>query len=217
MALINRKPDRGTVTLQAALPFGLLAGCYVVASFLRRQANPSAKRLPSLSAMADAVCRMAVLADPRTGQVQVWADTAASLQRLGLGLGVAFGLTLLLGLAIGMLPHVRALLATRVDVVSMVPPLALLPILFILLGLGEASKVTLIVIGAMPGMMRDLSLRVQELPREQMTKALTPGRNLMADRAARGVAAGDAPAADITAPATGPGLAVVDRCRGDFG
>lgn len=55
----------------------------------------------------------------------------------------------------------------------MVPPLALLPILFIVLGLGEVSKVTLIVIGVAPILIRDLALSAQALPREQIIKAET--------------------------------------------
>ena len=57
----------------------------------------------------------------------------------------------------------------------MVPPLALLPILFIVMGLGEARKIALIVIGIAPVMIRDLALRVLELPREQFIKAQTLG------------------------------------------
>ncbi len=51
---------------------------------------------------------------------------------------------------IGLFPYVRALLAPFIAAISMVPPLALLPILFIVMGLGEASKITLIVIGVAP-------------------------------------------------------------------
>lgn len=57
----------------------------------------------------------------------------------------------------------------------MIPPMALLPILFIVLGLGELSKVALIVLGVAPFMMRDLALRVSELPKEQIIKAETLG------------------------------------------
>jgi NitT/TauT family transport system permease protein len=57
----------------------------------------------------------------------------------------------------------------------MVPPLALLPILFIVMGLGENSKIALIVIGTLPCMIRDLAMKVQELPREQIVKAQTLG------------------------------------------
>ncbi len=75
----------------------------------------------------------------------------------------------------GMLPYLRALLASFVGAVSMVPPLALLPILFIALGLGETAKITLIAIGVTPVMIRDLAGRVGELPREQIVKAETLG------------------------------------------
>ena len=72
-----------------------------------------------------------------------------------------------------MLPYARSLLAPFVAFVSMVPPLALLPILFIVLGLGEAAKITLIVIGVTPIMVRDLALKTQEIPREMIVKAET--------------------------------------------
>ena len=49
----------------------------------------------------------------------------------------------------------------------MVPPLALLPILFIVMGLGEASKITLIVIGTSLKLTRDIVLRVEDIPGEQ--------------------------------------------------
>ena len=67
-------------------------------------------------------------------------------------------------------------LAAFVAVVSMVPPLALLPILFITFGLDELSKVVLIVIGIAP-CPRPRSARSGslELPREQLIKAQTLG------------------------------------------
>ena len=55
----------------------------------------------------------------------------------------------------------------------MVPPLALLPVLLIVMGLGEASKIALIVIGVAPVMIRDLALKAIELPREMIVKAET--------------------------------------------
>jgi NitT/TauT family transport system permease protein len=50
-----------------------------------------------------------------------------------------------------------------VAVLSMVPPLALLPILFIVMGLGEASKITLIVVGTTLKLIRDIALRVGDI------------------------------------------------------
>jgi NitT/TauT family transport system permease protein len=57
----------------------------------------------------------------------------------------------------------------------MIPPLALLPILFIVFGLGELSKVVLIVIGITPFLIRDLSQRTLDIPRELIVKAETLG------------------------------------------
>ncbi len=73
------------------------------------------------------------------------------------------------------MPRIRALLLPLLSTVAMIPPLAMLPILFIILGLEEAAKITLIVIGILPCMARDLSLRIAELPEEQLVKAQTLG------------------------------------------
>jgi NitT/TauT family transport system permease protein len=55
--------------------------------------------------------------------------------------------------------------------------MAVLPVLFIVFGLGEVSKVVLIVVGITPFIVRDLQQRVQELPRELIIKAQTLGAN----------------------------------------
>ena len=173
MRLINLHPDRGTRLMLGMLPFAGLVLAYLVGSAVRLAANPADKLLPAFTTLAASIDRLAFLPDPRTGDYLLWADTLASLSRLGWGLGLATGGALAIGLAVAVLPLARALLAPLVAFVSMVPPLALLPILFILLGLGEVSKVALIVIGIMPVMTRDLALAASALPREQIVKAET--------------------------------------------
>ncbi|WP_246251766.1 ABC transporter permease subunit [Parasulfitobacter algicola] len=79
------------------------------------------------------------------------------------------------GLLIGLLPYVRTTFTQFVAVTSMIPPLAVLPILFIVFGLGELPKVVLIVIGILPFLICDLSWREREIPREQIVKAETLG------------------------------------------
>ncbi|QYK40728.1 MAG: ABC transporter permease subunit [Paracoccaceae bacterium] len=173
MRWINAAPSRQARLALACLPFALLVLAYLVGSAVRLAENPADKLLPSLAALADAVDRMAFTPDPRTGAYLLWTDTLASLVRLGAGLGISAAVALLAGLAIGVLPVARAALAPFVTFLSMVPPLALLPILFIVLGLGETSKVALIVIGVAPILTRDLALAVLALPREQIVKAET--------------------------------------------
>jgi NitT/TauT family transport system permease protein len=175
MRWINAKPDRGGRLLLALLPFLLVFASYAMGSLERLAQNPNDKLLPGLTPLAAAVGRVALMPDERTGTYLLWSDTTASLTRLSAGLGIATILALLIGVTVGMLPYLRALLASFVAAVSMVPPLALLPILFIVMGLGEASKIALITIGIAPIMIRDLALKVLELPREQIVKAETLG------------------------------------------
>lgn len=177
MRLINLKPSRTNQLLLALAPFALLILAYALGSAARLAENPSDKLLPAVSSLVDAINRMAFTEDARTGEYLFWSDTLASLGRLGAALGISTAIALLFGMVIGMFPYVRALLAPFFAAISMVPPLALLPILFIVMGLGETSKITLIVIGVSPIMVRDLALRVLELPREQIVKAETLGGN----------------------------------------
>ena len=174
---MNRRPGRvGTFAL-GALPLVLILLLYLVGSDLRLSENPDDKLLPPLSAMGESFYNAAFVPHRRTGELQLWHDTAASLTRLGLGLAISALIGLAFGIATGLIPYARATLAPLIAVLSMIPPLAVLPILFIVFGLGEASKVVLIVIGIAPFITRDLALRVAEIPAEQLIKAQTLGAN----------------------------------------
>ena len=172
---MNIVPARGSRILLAMLPFILIAIVYVIGSAERRAANPDDKLLPPISEMVETSKRLAAEPDRRSGDYVLWADTIASLQRLALGLGIAALTGLVLGVAIGLLPLAGAGFGTLVAVLSMIPPMAVLPILFIVFGLGELSKVMLIIIGVTPMLVRDLSLEVAAMPREQLIKAQTLG------------------------------------------
>jgi NitT/TauT family transport system permease protein len=172
---MNVTPGRGSRALLAFVPFALVALLYVAGSAERRAANPDDKLLPPVSEMAQTIHRLAAEPDRRSGEIVLWVDTVASLRRLALGLGVATLVGLAFGLTIGLLPFVGATLGTLVAVLSMIPPMAVLPVLFIVFGLGELSKVVLIVIGIAPFLIRDLALAVGNLPREQLVKAQTLG------------------------------------------
>jgi NitT/TauT family transport system permease protein len=175
MRLINRHPDRSGRLLLILLPFALLLFAYFAGSTARLAENPNDKLLPSAAQMAAAVDRLAFTEDKRSGNYLFWKDSASSLKRLGLGIGIAALAGLCLGIAAGILPLFGAPLSPLLTVLSMVPPLAILPILFITFGLGELSKVMLIVIGITPVLARDLEQRAREIPQEILIKAQTLG------------------------------------------
>lgn len=175
MRLINIKPGRmGTVVL-AALPFILVLVAYTLGSAARLAENPTDKVLPSFVSMAEAVKSYAFEPDPRSGNYLLWTDTAATVARLLAALAISTTIALVCGIVIGLLPIARTTFGPIVAVASMVPPLALLPILFIAVGLGEASKIALVVIGTALKLTRDVALRVEDIPREQIIKAETLG------------------------------------------
>lgn len=175
MRWVNRRIRRGNGLLLGALPIALLLMVYIVAAAGRHAANPSDKVLPLPRQMAEAMAALLFRPDPLSGQLLFWADTLASLQRLGLGLGISTLSALLVGLVLGALPPVRATFGPLVTGIAVIPPIALLPILFIAFGLGETAKVALIVIGIAPFMIRDIAAHVAALPREQIVKAQTLG------------------------------------------
>ena len=175
MRLVNRRPGVALRAALVGLPFVLAFLAYAIGSEIRLAENPSDKLLPAPSTVFDTAVRLFSEADRRSGRILLWHDTWASLRRLSLGVGISALAATALGLAIGLLPHARAALAGFVAVVSMIPPLAVLPILFIVFGLGELSKVVLIVVGILPFLIRDLSARVMEIPRETIVKAETLG------------------------------------------
>ena len=172
---INARPNAALVVTLGALPFLVLLVVYLIASDFRLQENPDDKLLPALGSFAETVRLYAWEPDRRSGDILLWTDTAASLTRLGWGLLICAVAGLICGTLLGALPYVRAALSPLVGAVALVPPLAVLPILFIVFGLGEASKIALIVIGILPFLIRDLALRVEEIPREHIVKALTLG------------------------------------------
>ncbi|SDZ40103.1 NitT/TauT family transport system permease protein [Jannaschia faecimaris] len=175
MRLINIKPGRLLGVALMLLPFVAIFVAYAVGSDIRLTANPADKLLPAPQKVWGTAIRLMTEADRRSGDILFWQDTWASLQRLALGIGISALVGLVFGLAIGLLPMARSLLEQFVAVISMIPPLALLPILFIVFGLGELSKVVLIVVGTLPFLIRDLSQRVLEVPQELIVKAQTLG------------------------------------------
>jgi NitT/TauT family transport system permease protein len=175
MRWVNRKVSRSEGTLLGALPILLLLLVYLLVAAQRHAINPADKVLPLPGAMAQGLSQLLFVPDQLTGKLLFWADTLASLYRLGIGLGIATATALILGLALGALPLVRATFSPLVTSIAVIPPIALLPILFIALGLGETAKIALIVIGITPVMTRDIMAHVAALPREQIVKAQTLG------------------------------------------
>lgn len=175
--LINQKPSKIHAWVWGLLPLLILLALYVSASDARLAINPADKLMPSFASMQEAMTRMAFEPNKRTGDYLLWVDTWSSLKRLGAGVAIAALLGLVIGIATGAIPYLNSIFSPLLTVVSLIPCLALLPILFIVLGLGEVSKIVLIVIGITPFIAREIQQRAGEIPSEQLIKAQTLGAN----------------------------------------
>ncbi len=161
--------------LLAALPFLISIFTYTFFSAKRHEANPSEKLMPSWSQMVKRTTELATVPNKRTGKLVFWDDTWSSVIRIAKGVGLATLVSVMLALFIGVFPAGHALGQNFTNTISFIPPVAILPILLVAIGVGEASKIGLIFIGTFPLMTRDLTLYVKGLPREQIIKTMTLG------------------------------------------
>jgi NitT/TauT family transport system permease protein len=174
LGLAARPPGWLKITL-SVLPFILCIGVYLAASHIRHADNPRDKILPTPVQMADAMHRMAFEPDSNSGEYLLLNDTISSLTRLLTGITAAAFCGLILGMHMGLFRGFESLTAIFMTVVSIIPPLSLLPILFITFGVDEFAKITLIFLGTFPLITRDIYLYTKKIPYEQVTKALTLG------------------------------------------
>ena len=176
----TRLPRWADVSL-GVLPFILMIGLYLWGAYHIRdleahnseEATASSKLMPLPSQMWDGFKRSALEPDSK-GEYRLWLDTEASCKRFFMGLAFVT-LGVVIGLYMGTFPVIESLFYRFFVFVDKVPPLLLLPILFIVFDVGETSKVALVVIGVLPGVVLDACQRTREIPHEQFYKAQTLG------------------------------------------
>jgi ABC-type nitrate/sulfonate/bicarbonate transport system permease component len=118
------------------LPLALLAGWFVLSE---GSTDPLA---PSLRSILEAFGETWLDGD------RLVADVVPSLVRLTAGYAVATASGVALGVAIGLLPTLRALLEPTLEFLRAVPPVVLVPVIGIVAGLGsDTSRVAVIAVG----------------------------------------------------------------------
>jgi NitT/TauT family transport system permease protein len=175
--VINQIPSKSTSLFLMLLPFFLIILVYAYSSTQRHKDNPNDKLLPSFEKCMVSMKKLAFEPSKRSGEYVLLNDTLSSLKRLALGVGISAVFALILGVSIGMIPYLTSLFSPMVWTFSLIPTMAVLPILFIVFGLGELSKVVLIILGVAPIMAREIYQRVREIPIEQIIKVQTLGGN----------------------------------------
>ena len=156
------------------LPILILAAIYAYYSHERHIENPMDRLMPGFDQLGEGLKEITT-PNKRTEEIWLWVDTKASLLRLAKGMGWGLGLAVVMGLLMGIFSHIRALFSPLMTALAKVPPLALLPIIFIFLGVDESSKIVLIALGIAPTLTNDITLAGKGVPRSSIVKAYTLG------------------------------------------
>ncbi|MFA5934451.1 MAG: ABC transporter permease subunit [Candidatus Paceibacterota bacterium] len=131
--------------------------------------------MPSISQMYHEVVNYVTVPDKRSGKVLFIEDTKASLTRLGLGVSISAVFGYVLGILMGLYPGFRSLFNTIITTLSNINPLMMLVIILVALGIGELSKIFLIVFGIGIPLTRSIEEAVEKIPQELIVKQETLG------------------------------------------
>jgi NitT/TauT family transport system permease protein len=177
---IHASPSTGLRWFYYLLPFVFVLVAYHVASTIYLESNPGGKIIPSFSMMGKRMWDLGFSLDSRTHTYLLWADTAASLARFMAGLLLAAAVGLLFGINIAIFPALEFLLLPEIITLSFVPMLAVLPVLLMVVGIGEEAKIVLIFLGLVFFITRDIYGATKEIPQELLVKARTLGASELA-------------------------------------
>lgn len=105
---------------------------------------------------------LAILQEARRGTL--WVNTAVTLKQVGIGYGCAILAAVPAGLILGSSRLVRRLLTSTLELLRPVPPIALIPVTILWLGIGDASKVFIIAYAAVWPILLNTILGADSLP-----------------------------------------------------
>jgi NitT/TauT family transport system permease protein len=158
---------------------------YAHLSYVRHKQNPYERVAPSVHQIVEAMKTAAtepaeedMPLDPGATAWQhirysmLWKDTVASSRRFLIAMALLIP-CIFLGLHMAIFPYFGAVFQRFVLFFDKIVALSLLPILFIVFGIEEWSKIMLMVIGVGPTLVLDTFNIAQSVPREQIVKAFT--------------------------------------------
>lgn len=187
---IQARPNRLLSQAFSCLLFVVCIALYMHTSILRHRENPEDRVVPNATQLI-AGLRTSVLEPAeeddyipsetastweRLHHSMIWKDTASSGRRFFISLLLLIP-AVILAVHIGLYPWFGALFLRFVLFFDKIVALSLLPILFIVFGIEEKSKIALIIIGVAPTMILDVIQMVKAVPQEQIVKAFTLDAN----------------------------------------
>jgi taurine transport system permease protein len=105
----------------------------------------------------------------------LWEHVSASLARIFLAFAIAVGLGIPIGLVMGLSRWAKGVFDAPIEFYWPLPPLAYLPLMIIWLGIGEASKITLLSLAMFAPIALSAQAGVRSVTQERVNAALSLG------------------------------------------
>lgn len=147
---------------------------YILLSYHRHSINPMDQMTPTPNMILEAI-KQATTPDEFTSEVPLIEDIKASLALLLTGFSISAIISLVVGLHAGAWPWLSSLLEPVLKLLSYIPTIAVLFIIFVTLGYGNDAKVFLICFATSIPLVRSLMLHVKAVPDRQIWNFETCG------------------------------------------
>ena len=186
---IHARPGRTSFWVLSWFLFALSCGLYLYTARQRHIENPDDKVVPTLLQLGAGFREAALQPDADEEQSadfehwslpqkflhsMLWKDTVASGKRFCWAM-LTLVPAVLLGLHMGVFPYFGAFFLRFILFFDKIIAFSVLPILFIVFGIDELSKLMLIVIGVAPTVILDVFNLSKGVPREQIVKGFSLG------------------------------------------
>ena len=181
-SLLRRRLARILVGAERVGPVLWAVGTFASWEFLARTGFISPLFFPPPSAIGAEIWRLA-------WRGEIAPHASATVARVLTGFGLGAGPGLVIGLAMGASPRLRAQLDPLVAATHPVPKIAVLPLILVIFGIGEASKIALAAVGAFFPMLLNAMAGVRQIspvhfevarsygagPIKRLTRVVLPG------------------------------------------
>jgi taurine transport system permease protein len=124
---------------------------------------------------AEVIVQAQSIWDEGYANATLWEHVSASLARILTAAAIAVLLGIPVGLLMGLNRWAKGVLDTPIEFYWPLPPLAYLPLMIIWLGIGEASKITLLTLAMFAPIVLSAQAGVRALPQERVNAALSLG------------------------------------------
>lgn len=146
---MRRLRVRWSTLLLASVPFVVMLATYVAIAQHRHKLNPNDPLLP-LPAQLWTRCGSSLALHTADSLAPLWMDIGASLVRLIASLLCSGVIALVSAVLMHETRWLRALFSASLVTIAKIPPVAILPILLLWLGVNEKARIALIVLGLTP-------------------------------------------------------------------